>query len=203
MKKSSKNRQKLPNTILQLIAVFTLCVLSVLYWFGSQPKQRIDWSMVQEKVGIYPSFSLESIDKKKVSLSDFSGKYVLVNFWATWCPPCIAELPSFIEFTEWAKKELGLITLAVSVDQQWDVVEKTLMKFSSSKHIFVLLDSTSETADRYGSSQFPETFLLDGNRKLIRKFVGPQSWNSPELKSWFKQIVGGAQKKSAVSVPES
>jgi peroxiredoxin len=125
-----------------------------------------------------PDFVLTGIDGAQVRLSDFKGKVVLLNFWATWCPPCRAEIPS-IESLNNKMKGKNLVILAVSID---GVQTERLKNFTESNHMSftILHDPGQEVADIYLVSGIPTTYLIDTNGIIVDKAVGSESWDSPE-----------------------
>ena len=137
------------------------------------------------------NFELLDMQGKKRSLVEFKGKPVLLNFWATWCPPCLEELPSLLKYSEKAKDEYGLVVLAVSIDlSKNDVVhffnEKKLWPLSSLPFT-ILLDSSAEIAKKYGTVKFPESYLISSDFKVVKKFTGSQNWDSIEIDKRIKQ----------------
>ena len=117
-------------------------------------------------------FTLLDLNNNKVSLSDFRGKVVVLNFWATWCPPCIAEAPDLVEVSN-AYKDKGVQFIGVSDD---DV--SALEKFVSDYGIEypILLDgSIDRIMPKWGISAIPTTFILNGNGEIVFKKVGMMS----------------------------
>jgi cytochrome c biogenesis protein CcmG, thiol:disulfide interchange protein DsbE len=110
-------------------------------------------------------------------LSDLRGKVVVLNFWASWCPPCLEETQSLNVLQQQISAKGGVV-LGVSVDDDKAAYEK----FLTDNHVvFPTYDDTSKkSAADYGTSMFPETYLIDRQGKLARKIVGPQDWQSPE-----------------------
>jgi peroxiredoxin len=121
-----------------------------------------------------PNFELADKSGKKVSLHSLRGKPVLLNFWATWCAPCVEEMPSL----ENLKKRVGdaLQIVTVSVDEEWALVDKFFPKGTA---LPVLLDTSKEVPKRYGSDKYPETFLIDSQGK-IRQLFYQVKWDGAE-----------------------
>jgi cytochrome c biogenesis protein CcmG, thiol:disulfide interchange protein DsbE len=111
-------------------------------------------------------------------LADLRGKVVVLNFWATWCPPCVEETQS-LNLLQKAIAAKGGVVLGVSVDEDPTAYDK----FLRDNHVVfpTYRDPTRMTVADYGTSMFPETYLIDRNGRLARKIVGPQDWQSPEV----------------------
>jgi peroxiredoxin len=111
-------------------------------------------------------------------LSDLRGKVVVLNFWASWCPPCLEETPSLNTLQE-AISSKGGVVLGISVDEDKDAYQQ----FLGDHHVVfpTYRDASKKTAVDYGTSMYPETYLIDRQGLLARKIVGPQDWQSPEI----------------------
>ena len=125
-----------------------------------------------------PDFEIENLAGGKTGLVDYRGKIVLLNFWATWCMPCRAEMPGME--TIWKKyKEQGFVVLAASVDEGSRGRIETFSKLFDLSFP-VLLDPESKVSDLYNVSNMPTSFLIDRNGKIISRIVGTEEWTSPE-----------------------
>ena len=135
-----------------------------------------------------PNFSLSDESGRTVQLSDFRGKYVVLNFWATWCPPCVEEAPSLDQFNRrFAGSGSSKISvLTVSVDSGWAAVKS----FSQEKNITfpVLLDVHQEVPHRFGTFKYPETYIIDPSGIVIKKVIGGMNWMSPEVLQFFDDL---------------
>jgi len=125
-----------------------------------------------------PDFVSENLHGGNNSLADYKGKVVLLNFWATWCMPCRAEMPGME--TLWQKyKEQGLVVVAVSNDEGSKARVETFSKLLDLSFP-ILLDPKGEVNDLYKVSSMPTSFLIDGSGKIISRIVGTEEWSSPE-----------------------
>ena len=125
-----------------------------------------------------PDFVSENLRGGNTGLVDYKGKVVLLNFWATWCMPCRAEMPGME--TLWQKyQEQGLVIAAVSVDEGSRGRIETFTKLFDLSFP-VLLDPESKVSDLYKVSNMPTSFLIDRNGKIISRIVGTEEWTSPE-----------------------
>ncbi len=121
-----------------------------------------------------PDFELADKKGNKVKLSSLRGKPVLLNFWATWCAPCVEEMPSIENLAKRVGDGLQVVT--VSVDEDWEAVDKFFPKGTSLR---VLLDASKEVPKRYGSDKYPETFLIDSTGKITQLFYQVK-WDGAE-----------------------
>jgi len=134
-----------------------------------------------------PDFVSENLRGGNTGLADYKGKIVLLNFWATWCMPCRAEMPSME--TLWQKyKEQGLVVAAVSVDEGSRGRIETFSKLLDLSFP-ILLDPESEVSDLYKVSNMPTSFLIDRNGKIISRIVGTEEWTSPEAIQFVEDIL--------------
>ena len=116
-----------------------------------------------------PDFQLQNLDGQSISLSDLKGKPVLVNFWATWCRPCVFEMPYLQEiYEEWSDK--GLVLLAINIGDSSSEVEQFLQNHNLS--LPVLLDTNKAVAQRYNIRGIPTTFFIDKDGIIQEKIIG-------------------------------
>jgi len=136
-------------------------------------------------------FSLE-IDGKPKHLTDLKGKVVILNFWATWCPPCVEETPALNHLQKYIESRNGVI-LGVAADEDVDAYEKFLrdqaVVFPTYRDPSTK-DNHSPIAQSYGTSMYPETYVIDRRGKIARKFIGFQQWDSPDMLAYFDFILG-------------
>jgi peroxiredoxin len=134
-----------------------------------------------------PDFQLKDMAARTVSLSSFKGKVVLVSFWATWCPPCRAEMPALNKLYK-GYRDKGLVVVAVSTDRKVEYVKDYLGKYPVD--FPVLMDSDVKVSRQYGVFSMPTSFLLDKNGIIIKRYLGEEDWNSTEIKSVIKAALG-------------
>jgi len=134
-----------------------------------------------------PDFVSENLRGGNASLEDYKGKIVLLNFWATWCMPCRAEMPGME--TLWKKyKEQGLVIVAISVDEGSRGRIETFSKLLDLSFP-ILLDPESKVSDLYEVSDMPTSFLIDRNGKLISRIVGTEEWSSPDAVQFVEGLL--------------
>jgi peroxiredoxin len=157
-----------------IIVITVLAVIGLLFVFGQRGARK--GTLVREGDRA-PEFRLSTLDGRSVSLSSLKGKVVMVHFWATWCPPCVEELPTLDRlFRSMAGRDLEVI--AVSVDEGGaETVGGFLQRNGLS--LPVLLNPDRSVANLYGTFKFPETYLVDRDGVVRRKIIGAADWTSP------------------------
>ena len=138
---------------------------------------------------IAPDFQLEDTKGNLISLSDLRGKVVLVNFWATWCPPCIEEMPSMERLNEVMAGD-DFVLLAVNTEENGRsavpaFLEKTPYTFP------ILYDDKGVVQKRYGVFKFPESFIVRKDGTIAEKIIGPLDWSSLKTIAYFKSLTKG------------
>ena len=143
-----------------------------------------------------PDFQLPDLNEKEIRLSDYRGKVVFLNFWATWCKPCREEMPSMQVLYKNFEKD-GLVILAVSIDRV--TTKKEIPPFVKGLNLTfpVLVDSWGQTDKRYKLMGVPETYIIDREGTLREKVIGPRDWtrldNLQVLTQLMKQGAAAAQ----------
>jgi len=145
-----------------------------------------------------PDFSLPNLDETTVRLSDYRGKVVFLNFWATWCKPCREEMPSMEVLYRNFERD-GLVVLAISIDRV--TTKKDIPPFIKSLNLTfpVLVDSWGQTDKRYKLMGVPETYIIDQQGILREKIIGPRDWTVLDN----LQTITGLLKKNPQPVPPS
>ncbi len=157
-----------------------VCLISIgLVLFSPFSQSHADQSLtLMEKLPPAPDFSLADMDGEVFTLSQYRGKPVIINFWATWCPPCREELPSMNR--AWAKiKDQGIVMIAVNVGEN----EDTIFSFTGDYPIdfLLLLDQTGDTINQWPIKGLPTTFVVDPNGRLHYRAIGARQWDSDQL----------------------
>ena len=122
---------------------------------------------------------------RKVTLADYRGKVVVLNFWATWCPPCVDEMPSLVQMQQ-RLKDKGVTVLAVSLDADEAAYHKFLKDHGV--NLITVRDPDLKSSDLYGTFKYPETYIIDRNGVLQRKFIGAVNWNDPEVMGFLSKL---------------
>ena len=137
---------------------------------------------------IAPSFELPSLSGGKVRLSDYRGKVVFINFWATWCTTCKIEMPSMEKLYQRFKNQ-GFEMLTINVDKDSSLVQPYIEQHDLT--FPVLMDPESDIAKKlYKTTGVPETFIVDQNGLIMFKAIGPRDWATDETVQAFKKILG-------------
>jgi cytochrome c biogenesis protein CcmG, thiol:disulfide interchange protein DsbE len=131
-----------------------------------------------------PGFTIKADNGRTVTLPNFGGKILVLNFWATWCPPCVQETPSLSRFAaEYASK--GVVVLGVSVDKDVKAYDTFLQRFQPA---FLTARDAQLHAD-YGTFMYPETYIIDAQGKVLKKIAEPADWMAPEVTQYINSLL--------------
>jgi thiol-disulfide isomerase/thioredoxin len=133
-----------------------------------------------------PDFTVKDLEGKDVTLSTLKGTVVVVNFWATWCPPCKEEIPSMIKLNKaMTGKSFRMLAIALDEDGR-DAVQKF---FKGNKDLPAYLDPDGKVSKLYGTTGVPETFIVDKQGIIQKKIVGGMDWGAPEVISYMDELL--------------
>ncbi len=144
---------------------------------------------VQVQIGqIAPDFELSDKSGRRFNLSSLRGKVVLVNFWATWCPPCRAEIPSMEQMYKNYSQDGGLELLAINVEPEGPGI---IDEFSRNyPHSFpVVFDLDAEVQNKYGVFKYPETFIVNKKGIIVERVIGGIDWAAPDVLSYLNKLM--------------
>ncbi len=131
-----------------------------------------------------PEFKLTADNGRTVSVPDFGGKLLVLNFWASWCPPCVEETPSLTRFAdEYAQK--GVVVLGVSVDKD----EKAYREFLRKYRPAFLTVRDSKVHEDYGTFMYPETYFIDSHGRVVKKIAEGADWSDPNLVQYVNSLL--------------
>lgn len=121
---------------------------------------------------------------RTLSLHDYRGKVVVLNFWATWCPPCVEEMPSLGRMQRQLADQVTV--LAISTDENGDAYRQ----FLSDRHIdlITIRDGEQKSNQLYGTLRFPETYIIDRKGVIRRKLIGAVDWTKPEMERYLTEL---------------
>ena len=143
---------------------------------------------------VAPDFTIQDSDHS-VSLNQYRGKIVVLNFWATWCPPCVEEMPSLVELQKQMRAQgKDVVVLAVSVDDDGDDYHKFLKDHGVD--LLTVREAGERTdkgvlapvSERYGTIKVPETYIIDRNGMILRKFIGAVDWHQQEIVEYLTRL---------------
>ena len=133
-----------------------------------------------------PNFKVTTNDGRTVTRDNFGGKLLVLNFWASWCPPCVDETPSLEQFArEFAPQ--GVVVLAISQDRKEAAYRKFIQRFGVSFE--TARDPDADISASYGTFQIPETYLIDRNGKVLEKVISNQNWMDPEFLARVRKML--------------
>jgi len=171
--------------------------LLVVSWFALNERYDADvtpesYSYVErfEKEGI-PAIRAIELDGNPFDLSNVKEPIVIVNFWASWCNPCVEEFPSMLKLVDSLKGQVAVV--AISMDDE----EKDLKAFAKLFNVpragfYVAWDKDKNVMEDYGVGKLPESYIVDPNRKLVRKVLGIENWASENAIAYFSELAKSA-----------
>jgi cytochrome c biogenesis protein CcmG/thiol:disulfide interchange protein DsbE len=140
-----------------------------------------------------PMFAVTTDRGAKITPADFGGKVLVLNFWASWCQPCVQEEPSLSAFQKMLANS-GVVVLGISVDHNEKQYQSFLQRFKPSFQ--TTRDPEEEISARYGTYKFPESYIIDRNGKVVRKYPGLPDrdgqfipWTDPELVGYVRSLL--------------
>ena len=133
-----------------------------------------------------PDFSIRADTGLTVTRSNFGGRLLVLNFWATWCPPCIEEMPSLDQFQK-DLKDSGVVVLGISVDEDeqayWDLLSRVKVSFLTAR------DPAARISSEFGTFRYPETYVIDADGKVVRKIIGATAWTEERTMDYIKSLL--------------
>jgi thiol-disulfide isomerase/thioredoxin len=165
------------NALRALLLVLVTCFLGVI-GYSLQDRSA-------KEGGAAPSFSIKADDGRTITPTSFGGKVLVLNFWATWCAPCIQEIPSLNQFSkEFAPQ--GVVVLAVNIDQNEQKYRKFLQRIPVSFE--AAYDAKADLSAEYGTFLVPETYIIKDGR-VMRKYAEAVDWTNPDVTQYVKGLL--------------
>lgn len=174
-------------------------------------RRLIGWAAVAFSLGIVVLFAMPSyrqgeasiagsqekdfkldLGGKPARLSDLRGKVVVLNFWGSWCGPCVQEAPSLERLNQYIKSRNAMV-LGVAADDDEAAFRAFIQKHGLTFPNYrdpATIDTRSPIAASYGTFMVPETYIIDRRGRIARKIVGPQEWDSPQMLAYFDSLLG-------------
>jgi peroxiredoxin len=137
-----------------------------------------------------PDVVLKDESGATVKLSDYKGKVVFLNFWATWCLPCVKEMPE-MQAMNIAFKDRKFQMLAVSVDLNWEKVNSFYKQYGLDLPTY--LDPGHQVSNTFKVYKFPETFIIDSNGYVVKHRIGEERWASPQSMAYVDSLIRQAE----------
>jgi len=158
----------------RLIVFIALPLLTSCY-HGSSPKG----------IGIpAPRFTIQD-DERNITLDQFRGKVIVLNFWASWCAPCITETPSLVAMQE-RLRDKGIVVVAVSADEDEDAYHRFIKQYDM--NFITVREPSARTQHLYGTEALPESYVIDREGILRRRLINAVDWSSPEVVEFLSRL---------------
>ena len=163
----------------------TLFILFLLLFLGGQAHASGKGLTLLKDKPTVPDFDLKDVDGNSYRFTDLRGKVVIVNFWATWCPPCRAEMPSMQRAWEQLREE-GIMMLAIDVGEDEDAIFDFIASYPV--EFPILLDTESSVSEAWEVKGLPTTFVIDQWGRKVYRAVGGREWDAPELLQKVREL---------------
>ena len=175
------------------LIIFFLCAVFLLpSRLEAQVSAEAEKALIEARIRVLKerkntvNFNLPLLNGGTTALSSWKGKVVILNFWATWCPPCRAEMPSMETFYQRFKSQ-GLEILAVDIGEEQAAVQQFIKNYN---YTFpVLLDKDTKISSQYGVSAIPTTFIIDRKGMIIGMIAGSIPWDNPKVTAAFEALL--------------
>ena len=146
----------------------------------------------EPRAGPAPEFAVQDLNGAPVALTDFRGRLVIVNFWATWCEPCIREWPQLDRLAERFAGRDEVVILAISVDTDPTLIAPFLERMSlSDTRVRVLWDPKQDVNKSYGTEKLPDTYFVGAAGQLLHAFINVRDWGRPAAYQCVESMLGG------------
>ncbi|HEA64922.1 MAG TPA: TlpA family protein disulfide reductase [Candidatus Aminicenantes bacterium] len=189
-----KLRKRSTVVLILLIAVSIVFVYSYLFYTKEEKVEEVDYGTLFSSLGVQEitppvealDFALKNLEGSEVSLKDFQGKVVFLNFWATWCGPCREEMPSMEKL--WQRfKEKAFVILAVDLREGKEEVNSFMKDYGLT--FSVLLDSKGEVGSMYAVRAIPTTFLIDSEGRIVGAALGARDWANEDALDLIEHLL--------------
>ncbi len=178
---------RLRDTLVAALAVFALADVSALR-ASAADLPPLSHSLTRLAPKAAPALKLKDLDGTLHDLASLRGKVVLINFWATWCPPCRREMPSMERLRQALANE-AFVVLAVDVGENADTIETFTGQLDTTLGFPILLDATSRAMQAWQVAGLPTTFLVDKRGRIVASAVGGREFDHPELVKTIRELV--------------
>ncbi|MGH9366962.1 MAG: TlpA family protein disulfide reductase [Thermoanaerobaculia bacterium] len=172
-------------TLLTLAFAVTMAVVGVVWVRSLSPPPSPSGSLAF--LSAAPSLPIADRSGKTTDLSKRKGKLLIIHFWATWCPPCVEEVPALSRFWEQYRGRDDIELFAISVDKDWKTIDQFTAKNPNSLPFYI--DPEAATAMRFGTAQYPETYIVNRSGRVLERVPGAVSWDDPEVRKRIEQLL--------------
>lgn len=171
----------------KLLCLFALIALVVMVSCNRKDSKSSNNQVTPSENRPAPEIIVNGMNGSPLKLSELKGKVVLLNFWATWCPPCREEIPSMIKLNKtMAGKPFQMV--AVSIDEGGKPAVESFLQTSGFSELPVYMDTENRAANTYGITGVPETFIINREGVIVKKIIGPLAWDSPDVASFLESL---------------
>ncbi|VAW52669.1 Thiol:disulfide oxidoreductase related to ResA [hydrothermal vent metagenome] len=172
--------------IKKILLIILLFTSNSLFAEWKQPALSHNLTAVKKDISA-SDFTLENMDEEKIKLSNYHGKVVLINFWATWCPPCVREMPSMERLHNQISEE-DFKVIAINQMEDGDQVFAFTGQLETDLTFEILFDTESKVSQAYAVNGLPTTYLIDKKGKIRYRAVGGREFDHPEVIKIIKQL---------------
>jgi thiol-disulfide isomerase/thioredoxin len=124
---------------------------------------------------------------KRIDLTKEKGRLLIVHFWATWCPPCVEEIPALSKFWDQYRGRSDIVLFAISVNKDWKTIDEFNAK--NPNRLPIYQDPSATTAARFGTTQYPETYIVNKAGRVLYRIQGGIEWSNAEIKQRIEQLL--------------
>lgn len=154
---------------------------------GQSPPGAIKVLDQLEEKGI-PDLHFKDIYQNPLSIKDFKGKVLIINFWASWCEPCVQEFPSMLDLIHKMSGKVQILAISADYNKEDLLLFLKAFKAENNPYFHVVWDKDQKIAKQFGTTALPESYILDRQGKLIKKVSGAENWSSPDAISYFERL---------------
>ena len=142
------------------------------------------------RISLNPEYRFSDRQGKEHKVGEYGGNWTLIHFWASWCAPCVSEIPELLQFlgtlVSSSNRNDDLKILMVSLDDSWAAADRVLKPSSLPANTVSVIDLSKGFPGSLGITKYPETLLVGPDRKIVGRWIGPQAWNDP---AWGRALI--------------
>jgi thiol-disulfide isomerase/thioredoxin len=172
-------------TLLTLVFAVLLVVVGTIWIRSLVPPESPTGSLAF--LSAAPELPIFERDGKRIDLSKEKGRLLVVHFWATWCPPCVEEIPALSKFWDQYRGRSDIVLFAISVNKDWKTIDEFTAK--NPNRLPIYQDPNAATAARFGTTQYPETYIVNKAGRVLYRIQGGVEWSNAEIKQRIDQLL--------------